>query len=95
MAAQQEFLEHCHPSKVDDLTKFALFNEKELGSKVMEIGETIDKSIHHDIINLFGTESILPKDTAKKGIFGVIPICCISFYQIILLAIEAKENAGL
>ena len=71
---------------MDDLTKFALIDEKEL---VMKIGETIDKSICHDIINLFGTELILPEDTAKKGILEVIPILFISFYQIILLITEA------
>ena len=72
LAAQQEFLEHCDPPKVDDLTKFVLINEKELGSKVMEIGKSLDKTICPDIINLFVTESILPKDTAKKDILGVI-----------------------
>ena len=84
MATQQEFLKHGQPSKVDDLTKLALSDEKELGNKVMEIGETINKSIHQDIINLYGAESILPEDTAKKGILGVIPmlsfLSTISFY---------------
>ena len=45
----------------------------------MEIGDTLDKTIQHDIINLFGTESILPKDTAKKGILGVISFIFILF----------------
>ena len=68
LASKQECLEHCHPSKRDDLTKFSLINEKELGSKVMEIRETLDKSTQCNVINLFGTDSI------KKGILGVIPI---------------------
>ena len=63
---------------MDELTKFALLDEKELGSKVVEIGETLDKNNQCDIINLFGTESILPEDSAKKGILGVIPF--ILFY---------------
>ena len=83
-AAQQEFLKHGQSSKVDGLNKLALIDEKELGHKVTEIRENIDKSIHPDIINICGAESVLPQDTAKKGILGVIPILLflstISFY---------------
>ena len=46
LAAQQEFLEHADPSNMDDLAKFVLLDEKEWGSKVAEIGENIEKSIH-------------------------------------------------
>ena len=52
---------------MDDLVKFVLLDEKELGSKVAEIVETIEKFIHHDIINCLGTEVVLPEDTAKKA----------------------------
>ena len=45
-----------------------------MGGKVTEIRETVDKSVLQDIINIYGIESVLPKDTAKKAIFGVIPI---------------------
>ena len=72
LTVQQEFLQHGQSSKVDDLTKLALIDEKELGHKVTEIGENINKSIHWDIINIYGTESVLPEDTAKKGILGLI-----------------------
>ena len=74
LAAQKEFHEYGQPSKVDDLTKLASIDEKELGYKVTEIRQTINKSIWQDIINIYGTESVLTKDTAKKGILGVIPI---------------------
>ena len=57
---------------MDDFAKFVLLDEKELGSKVTEAGETIEKSIHHDIINYLGIEVVLPKGTAKKGILGEI-----------------------
>ena len=65
-AAQKEFLEHANPSNIDDLAKFVLLNEKELGSKVADMGENIEKSIHHDILSHLGNEAILPEDTAKK-----------------------------
>ena len=48
----------------------ASIDEKELGHKVTEIGETINKSMHQDIINIYGPESVLPKDIAKKDILG-------------------------
>ena len=84
MAAKQEFLKYGQSSKVDDLTKLALIDEKEFWNKVMEIRETIDSSNCQDIINLFGTESISLEDTAKNGILGVIPILLflstVSFY---------------
>ena len=72
LAVQLQFQEHGQPSKIDDLTKWASIDEKELGQKVAEIGEDIDKAIHHDIINLCGSESVLPRDVAKKGTLGII-----------------------
>ena len=53
------------------MTKLASIDERELGQKVAEIGEGIDKAICLDIIDLCGSESVLPKDVAKKGILGV------------------------
>ena len=73
LTAQQEFLKHGQSSKVYDLTKLALNDEKDLGDKVIGTGENINKSIHWDIITIYGTESVSPKDTVKKGILGVIP----------------------
>ena len=52
---------------MSNLAKFALLDEKELGSKVAEIGENIEKSIHHDILSYLGTEAVLPEDTTKKA----------------------------
>ena len=72
LAAQQEFLEHADSSNMDDLAKFVLLDKKELGSKVAEIWENIEKSIHHDILSPLSTEAVLPEDTAKKCILGVI-----------------------
>ena len=60
------------PLKIDDLTKVASVNENELGQKVAEIEEDIDKAIFHAIINLCGYESILPENVGQKGILGVI-----------------------
>ena len=57
--------------KIDDLTKLAFVNEKELGQKVAEIDEDINKAIHHDIIDLCDSESVLPEDVANKDILGV------------------------
>ena len=74
LAMQLQFQEHGQPYKIDNLTKLASVNEKELGQKVAEIGEDIDKAIHLDIIDLFGSESILPENVAQKGILGVTPI---------------------
>ena len=65
-------LEHADSSSMDDLAKFTLLEEKELGSKVAEIGENIKKSIHWDILSHLGTEAVLPADSAKKVILGVI-----------------------
>ena len=42
-----------------------------------EIGEDLDKVINHDIIDLYGSESIFPEDVAKKGLLGVILILLI------------------
>ena len=70
---------------LDDLAKFVLLDEKELGSKVAEIGENIEKSIHHDSINYLGTEAVLPEDTTtKRHIRGNYYL----FYHIILLIIR-------
>ena len=66
LAAPKEFLDHAKPSSVDDLSKFVLLNEKELGSKVAESGENIEKSIHCDILSHLGNETILPGDTTTK-----------------------------
>ena len=44
---------------------------KEFGHKMAEIGEDLDKAIHHDIIDLCSSESILPENVAKKSILGV------------------------
>ena len=65
LAAQKEFQEHA-ASDIDDLAKFVLLAEKELGSKVAEIGENIEKSNCCAILSHLGIEAILPKDTAKK-----------------------------
>ena len=67
LAAQHEFLEHADPSKVDDLAKFTLLYEMELGSKVADTGDNIEKSIHHDILSYSGPKVVLPEDTAKKA----------------------------
>ena len=77
--------EYVQPSNVDNLTKLALIDEKELGHKVTEIRENINRSICQDIINIYGMESVLPEDTAKKGILGVIPI--LSFFSTMALII--------
>ena len=72
-AMQLQFLEHGQPSKIDDLTRLAYVDEKELRQKVAETGGDKDKVIHHDIIDLCSPESILTKDVAKKGIIvGII-----------------------
>ena len=71
MTVQLQFQEHGQPSKIDDLIKLSPINERELGQKVAEIGEDIDKAICCAIINLCNSESILPEDVAKKGISGV------------------------
>ena len=68
---QIQFQEHGQPLKIDDLTKLVSIDEKELGCKVAETGEAINKAIHWDIINIYGSEPVLPKDVAKKGIIGV------------------------
>ena len=47
-----------------DLTKLASVDEKELGQKAAEIEEDIYKAICHDMIDLCGSESILPKNVA-------------------------------
>ena len=39
-----------------------------------DIGVDLDKVICHDITDLYGSESILPEEVAKKGILGVILI---------------------
>ena len=45
-------------------------DEKDLGQRVTEVRENPDKVIHHEIINLFGSE-----DVANNGtIIGVILI---------------------
>ena len=44
---------------------------RDLGHKVAEIGGDINKAICCDIINLYGSESVLPEDVAEKGILGV------------------------
>ena len=72
LATQKEFLEHTDPSNVDNLAKFILLNEKELGIKVTEIGENVEKLIHCDIFSHLGSEAVLPEDVAKTGILGVI-----------------------
>ena len=74
LALQIQFQEHGQPSKIDDLTKLASIDEKELGQKVAETGESISKAIHWDIINIYCSEPVLPEDIAKKGILGVTPI---------------------
>ena len=71
LAVQLQFQEHGQPWKIDELTKLASINERELGQKVAEIGEDIDKAICFNIIDLCGSESVLPEDVAKKGILGV------------------------
>ena len=71
LAAQLQFLEHGQPSKIDDLTKLASIHERELEQKVAEIGQDIDVVIHHNIIDLCGSEPIWSEDVAKKGILGV------------------------
>ena len=53
MAVQLQFQEHGQPLKIDDLTKLASIDERELGQRVVEIGEDIDKVIHNDIIDLW------------------------------------------
>ena len=54
---------------IDDLTKLASIDEKELGCKVTDSGDAINKAIHRDI-NIYGSEQVLPKDVSKKGILG-------------------------
>ena len=47
---------------------------------VAEIGENIENSIHHDNLSHFGSEAILPEDTVKKGILGVLITFSITYY---------------
>ena len=85
VATQLQFLEHGQPSKINDLTRLASIDEKELGQKVAEIGGDIDKMIHCDIIDLCGSESILPKDVAMNSILGVTFILFYLFISILYL----------
>ena len=79
LAAQKELLEHANPSDVDDLTKFVLLHEKELASKVAEIGENIEKSIYCDILShLVAKQSYLR--VPLKGIVGVLITFSIIYY---------------
>ena len=73
-ACQLQFQEHGQQSRKDDLIKLESINKKELAQKVAEIVEDIDKAICCDIINLCGSESILPEDVAKKCILGLASI---------------------
>ena len=54
---------------MDDLTKLASIDEKELGQKVAETQEAISKVIFWDIINTYGSEPVLPNDFAKKSLY--------------------------
>ena len=56
LPAQIQFQEHGQPQKIDDLTKLASTDEKELGCKVAETREAINKAILQDIINIYGSE---------------------------------------
>ena len=74
LATQLQFLECGQPSKIEDLAKLASTDEKSLGQRITKVEENLDKAIHCEIIDLFGSVSILPEDVAKNGIIGVIPI---------------------
>ena len=80
LATQKEFLEHADSFNVDDLAKFILLDEKELGIKVAETGENIKKSICHDILSHLGSEAVLYEDATKKGILGVILTSLIIYF---------------
>ena len=67
LSMKKEFLKHADSSDVDDLAKFILLDEKELGSKVAETGENIEKLICHDILSHLGSEADLSEDVTKKA----------------------------
>ena len=74
LAVQLKYLECGQPSKIKDLAKPAALDEKDLGQRVTAAGENFEKAICQEIIDLSGSESILPEDVAKNGIIGVILI---------------------
>ena len=90
LAAQIQFQEHDQPSKVDDLTKLASIDEKELGCKVAETGGAMNKAIHWDIINIYGSEPVLPEDVAKKGILGVTLILLFCSTMKLIISVYAS-----
>ena len=97
MAAQREFLEHANPSDVDDLAKFVLLHEKELGSRVAEICKNIEKSVCHDILSHLGNEAILPlplkRHTRGTYYFSIIySFNNLSLYLIFLLPPKVFSN---
>ena len=61
LAVQLQFQQHGQPSKIDNVSKLASVDEKELGQKVAEIGEDMEKEIHHEIIDHCSLKSILLK----------------------------------
>ena len=58
LAILKEYLEHVDPFNVDDLAKFVLLNEKELGTRVAETGE--------DIKNWFAMTSVEEESPPPK-----------------------------
>ena len=91
VAVQLQFFEHGQPSKIDDLTKLESVDEKELRQKVAEIGGDIDKAICHEINDLYGSESILSKDVAKKDILGVTFI----LFQLFILILYLPSHVSI
>ena len=63
-----------------DLAKLASIDKKDPGQRVTDIRKNLDKVIHQEIINPFGSDSILPEDVAKNGIIGVILILFLITY---------------
>ena len=67
LAVQLQFLECGQASKIEDSAKLASTDEKDLGQRVTEVRENLEKVIHCEIIDLFRYVSILPQHVAKMA----------------------------
>ena len=67
LAVQLQFLQYGQPSQTEDLARLASLDENDLGQRVIEVGGDRDKAICCKIIDLYGSESILPEDVAKMA----------------------------
>ena len=59
LSVQLQFQEHGQPLKIDDLTKMASIDEKELGQKVAETEEAISKAVRISSISVAQNQSFL------------------------------------